>query len=63
MIGIRGAIAEVSDTSEDIIESTKELFIEILTDSNDKFTLEMLNDIGILSKIIHGRRLSTDCQT
>ncbi len=28
------------------------LFIEILTDSNDKFTLEMLNDIGILSKII-----------
>ena len=30
MIGIRGAIAEVSNTSEDIISSTKKLFSEIL---------------------------------
>ena len=34
MIGIRGAIAEVSDTSEDIIESTKKLFTEILKINN-----------------------------
>ena len=49
MIGIRGAIAEVSDTSEDIIESTKELFIEILKINN----LEIDKIISVLFTVTH----------
>ena len=49
MIGIRVAIAEVSDTSEDIIESTKELFIEILKINN----LEINKIISVLFTVTH----------
>ena len=34
MIGIRGAIAEVKNTSEEIIQSSKNLFTEILEVNN-----------------------------
>ena len=49
MIGIRGAIAEVSDTSEDIIESTKKLFTEILKINN----LEIDKIISVLFTVTH----------
>ena len=49
MIGIRGAIAEVSDTSEDIIKSSKELFTEILK-RND---LEIDKIISVLFTVTH----------
>ena len=34
MIGIRGAIAEVSNTSDGIIESSKDLFVQLLERNN-----------------------------
>ncbi|MDA8896714.1 chorismate mutase [Acidimicrobiia bacterium] len=49
MIGIRGAIAEVSNTSEDIISSTKELFIKILETNS----LEVNKIISVLFTTTH----------
>ena len=49
MIGIRGAIAEVSNTSEDIISSTKKLFSEILETNS----LEINKIISVLFTTTH----------
>ena len=49
MIGIRGAIAEVSNTSEDIISSTKKLFSEILGTNS----LEINKIISVLFTTTH----------
>ena len=49
MIGIRGAIADVSNTSEDIISSTKKLFNEIL----DTNSLEINKIISVLFTTTH----------
>ena len=49
MIGIRGAIAEVQNTSEDIIQSSKYLFTEILEVNN----LEIDKIISVLFTLTH----------
>ena len=49
MIGIRGAIAEVQNTSEDIIQSSKDLFTEILEVNN----LEIDKIISVLFTLTH----------
>jgi chorismate mutase len=49
MIGIRGAIAEVQNTSENIIQSSKDLFTEILKVNN----LEIDKIISVLFTLTH----------
>jgi chorismate mutase len=49
MIGIRGAIAEVKNTSEEIIQSSKNLFTEILEVNN----LEIDKIISVLFTLTH----------
>ena len=49
MIGIRGAIAEVQNTSENIIQSSKDLFTEILKVNN----LEIDKIISVLLTLTH----------
>jgi chorismate mutase len=49
MIGIRGAIAEVLNTSEDIIKSAKELFNKII-EIND---LEVNKIVSVLFTVTH----------
>ena len=49
MIGIRGAIAEVKNTSEEIIQSSKNLFTEILEVNN----LEIDKIISVIFTLAH----------
>ncbi len=49
MIGIRGATAEVLNTSEDIIESAKELFKEILELNN----LQAQKIVSVIFTVTH----------